>query len=67
MALRGHYNYYGVHRSFGRLRSFFQLVKATLRRTLGRRSQNGHISWEKFKRILKFNPLLKPFIAVDLW
>lgn len=65
--LRGHYNYYGLSHNSNRMYDFFYYVKRQLKMRLSRRSQKGKISWEKFEKILKFNPLLAPTITRPLW
>jgi RNA-directed DNA polymerase len=60
--LSGHYRYYGVG---GNSRCIDHLYNFTLRywrKTLSSRSQNGAVTWEKFKRILKVFPLCQPKI-----
>jgi group II intron reverse transcriptase/maturase len=67
MKIRGHYNYYGLSHNLKRMRNFYTYVERQLKLKLSRRSQKGYISWEKFKKILSFNPLLQPFITRSLW
>ena len=67
LKLRGHYNYYGLSHNMGRMRNFYSYVKRQLKLKLSRRSQKGKISWDKFEKILTYNPLLKPFITKPLW
>jgi len=59
--LRGHYNYYGISHNLERMRNFYTHVRRQLKLKLSRRSQKGQLSWEKFEKILGFNPLLQPF------
>jgi len=65
--LRGHYNYYGLSHNWGKLRAFFEYVQYTLYKTLRRRSQKKEMNWERFNKVLKFEPLLRPTITVPLW
>jgi group II intron reverse transcriptase/maturase len=67
MILRGHYNYYGVSHNSQRMRGFYRYVVHRFKYWLGRRSQNGHKSWEKINKIFLHNPLLKPTITRPLW
>jgi group II intron reverse transcriptase/maturase len=65
--LRGHYNYYGVSRNYPRMHNFYYFIVQTLKKTLGRRSQKGTITWEKMDKILGFFPVVKPKIVISLW
>lgn len=65
--LRGHYNYYGVSHNIKRMRNFYNYVRTQLKIVLNRRSQKDKTTWEKFLRILEYNPLLKPTITKRLW
>jgi group II intron reverse transcriptase/maturase len=65
--LRGHYNYYGVSRNSPRMHNFYNYVVEQLKKTLSRRSQKGALTWEKYEKILKYNPLETPKIKVKLW
>jgi len=67
LSLRGHYNYYGLSHNRRRMEKFYEYVKRQVKHWLSRRSQKGYISWEKFKRIMFFNPLLQPTITIKLW
>jgi RNA-directed DNA polymerase len=49
--LRGHYQYYGVPFNSEKLGKFQYRVKWMWRRTLNRRSQKGHITWERMDRL----------------
>lgn len=65
--LRGHYNYYGVSHNMKRMLSFYNYVRNQLKITLNRRSQRDKTNWDKFLKILKYNPLLQPSITRPLW
>lgn len=65
--LRGHYNYYGVSHNKNRMQNYYGYVKQQLKKSLSRRSQKGKLTWEKFERILEFNPLLQPTVTRPLW
>jgi RNA-directed DNA polymerase len=47
--LRGHYNYYGFPGNMERIQYFSYIATRYLRLSLSRRSQNGFMSWERFK------------------
>ena len=65
--LTGHYNYYGVSGNSIGLWGFYEYVKRQLFKTLRRRGQKQRLTWEKFERILEFNPIAKPSIRVNIW
>ena len=65
--LRGHYNYYGLSHNIAQMRGFYRYVEYTLFKTLKRRSQKDKMNWDRFRKILKFDPLLQPMITVPLW
>lgn len=63
----GHFNYFGVN---GNLRSLALLVRGAERvwhKWLSRRSQRAHLSWERFRDLLRDFPLPRPRIRVRLW
>ena len=65
--LQGHFNYFGVS---GNFRSLLLLVEQTKRvwyKWLRRRSQQAHLTWEKFGELLKRLPLPRPRIMVRIW
>jgi len=59
--LVGHYRYYGITGNTAQLNLFCYFVTKELYRVLNRRSQRK-LTWEKFKRILVFNPITQPKI-----
>lgn len=67
LSLYGHYNYYGVNGNSDRLGKFHDQVKSIWRKWLGRRSQRGRMSWERFQELLEKYPLPVPLIKVNLW
>jgi len=60
--LQGHYNYYGIIGNFDAMAGFREYVLDRLKAVLGRRG-SGYITHEKFKRILQYNPVVKPRIV----
>jgi group II intron reverse transcriptase/maturase len=58
--LRGHYGYYGITGNYVALVRFADAVKCAWRRWLGRRSQRGRISWERFRLLLEHHRLPPP-------
>jgi RNA-directed DNA polymerase len=51
--LQGHYNYYAVPDNSTALRGFRERIIRHWRRALSRRSQKGHMTWERIKRYAK--------------
>jgi hypothetical protein len=60
--LRGHYQYYGVIFNSRALRVFQTCVVKLWRKTLGKRSQKGHVTWASYNRLLTVFPLPDPVI-----
>lgn len=67
MKLQGTFRYYGVSDNYKWMVHFRNYVIYELRKQLSRRSQKGKISWDKFNRILKYNPIVTPKIYHSLW
>jgi group II intron reverse transcriptase/maturase len=65
--LRGMFQYYGISNNFRWMSHIRFYVIGELRKWLCRRSQKGSISWEKFYRILEFNPIEQPKIYQSLY
>jgi group II intron reverse transcriptase/maturase len=62
--LRGHYQYFGIKGNYKLLEVYFEHVERTWKYWLGRRTRNGHISWEKFEnKYRRHLPLPKPRIV----
>ena len=55
--LRGHYQYYGVTDNLRSLEAFRLRLCRAWRKWLDRRSQRGHMSWERFAAVLRRYPL----------
>ena len=67
LRLQGHYNYYGISHNMKKLQGFYEYVKWQLKRGLKRRSQKDKTTWDKFNKILKRFPLVRPSLKVALW
>lgn len=65
--LQGHYNYYGISHNMKKMRKYYEYVVRELFRVLRRRSQRKKLNWEKFNKILAYNPIKKPTITYPLW
>jgi group II intron reverse transcriptase/maturase len=65
--VRGHFNYFGVN---GNYRSLSRLIESTKRswyKWLRRRSQRTRLNWERFSEMLRWWPLPRPRITVQMW
>jgi len=62
--LRGHFNYYGLAGNAKKLQSFWNFTWREWKHSLAQRSQNGRLSWEAFKALLKAHPLVRPRIRI---
>lgn len=65
--LQGTFRYYGVSDNYVWMMNFRNYVAYQLREQLNRRSQKGKISWEKFYKILEYNPIVQPKIYHSMW
>jgi group II intron reverse transcriptase/maturase len=64
--LKGHYRYYGISDNSQRMDKFRLYCRRRLYRVLSRRSQ-GQLTWEKFDKILQYNPIVRPKIYHSTW
>ena len=64
--LNGHYRYYGISDNSQRMDKFRRYCQRGLYRVLNRRSQ-GKLTWEKFNKILEYNPIVRPRIYHSTW
>jgi len=51
--IRGHFNYYGVPLNSRAIGAFHHWVTWYWKRSLSRRSQKGHVTWERMRRIAR--------------
>jgi RNA-directed DNA polymerase len=58
--LNGHYAFFGVPGNMRKLQSVYYHARATWRKWLSRRGQNGYFSWGKFYKLLERYPLPVP-------
>lgn len=65
--LIGMYRYYGISDNIQWMIKFRQYVRYELKKWLSRRSQRGNITWEKYNKILQYNPIATPKIYHSLW
>jgi len=65
--LQGHFNYFGISGNFRCLLLFVEETRALWYKWLRRRSQQAHLTWEKFCQMLARLPLPRPRITVRIW
>jgi len=65
--LQGTFRYYGVSDNFNWMMKFRRYVIYQLHEQLCRRSQRGKVSWEKFNKIIEYNPIVMPKIYHSMW
>lgn len=58
--LEGHDQYYGITGNWRALLLLRRALERVWRKWLGRRSQNGYVSWDRLKAILEHYPLPQP-------
>ena len=61
--LRGHYAYFGITGNARSLERFFTGARWAWQRWLDRRSDNGHMPWDRMARMLQRFPLPRPVIV----
>lgn len=64
--LVGHYRYYGISDNHSKLRRFQNYCRRQLFAALNRRSQKK-MTWEKYLKILEYNPIAEPKIYISTW
>jgi hypothetical protein len=62
--LQGHYAYYGMGGNFDALERIYKLVLKAWKKILGKRSQKSYVTWDKFSKLEKLHPILKPRIVI---
>jgi len=65
--LRGHYAYFGITGNARALARFCRQVERAWCKWLGRRSHRGHMTWERFKRLLVAYPLAPPRVVHSVY
>jgi len=65
--IQGHFNYFGISGNFRSLLLFVDEAKWVWYKWLRRRSQQPHLTWEKFGELLQRLPLPRPRIKVRIW
>jgi group II intron reverse transcriptase/maturase len=65
--LVGHFNYFGVSGNVPSLAKLVWWAERVWRKWLDRRSQRAHMTWKRFKPLLRKYPLPRPRVCVQLW
>jgi len=60
--LVGHYRYYGVSGNMSGLKQYYWTTVRLVYKWVNRRSQKKSYNWEKFRKVLAWNPLPQPKI-----
>lgn len=61
--LKGYYEHYGIIGNSESLWKFYRQVEEVMKKWMNRRSQRKSYTWEGFREMLKYYPLLKPRIT----
>ena len=61
--LRGYYNYYGIPGNYEALGRFQRGLHRIWKECLNRRTQQGELTWRRFREYLQREPLPTPFIT----
>ena len=65
--LKGHFNYFGVSGNYHSLKLLVEATKRSWYKWLCRRSQRQRLTWERFTDMLRWWPLPRPRIIVQIW
>jgi RNA-directed DNA polymerase len=65
--LVGHFNYFGVEGNRRGLTTLVWWAERVWRKWLDRRSQRAHMTWRRFKLLLRAFPLPQPRVYVQIW
>lgn len=65
--LVGHYNYYGITDNSPMIAKYYQKVIQIMFKWLNRRSQKASYTWEGFNEMLKYYPLVRASIRVNIY
>lgn len=65
--LQGTFRYYGVSDNMKWMTQFRRYVVYELYNQLGRRSQKDRINWEKYTKMLEYNPIVLPKVYHSMW
>jgi RNA-directed DNA polymerase len=65
--LQGHFNYFGVSGNYHSLQLMVKATKRAWYKWLCRRGQRKRLNWKRFTESLKWWPLPRPRIQVQIW
>lgn len=65
--LQGHYNYYGITDNGKKISDYCINVKKIIFKWINRRSQRNSYTWQGFNEMLKYYPMGKPRIRVNIY
>ena len=65
--LRGHHSYYGITGNSDALARFHWMVRRIWHKWLGRRSQRGRMSWDRYQLLLDRYPLPPPRVVHSVY
>jgi group II intron reverse transcriptase/maturase len=65
--LTGHFNYYGIRGNSAAINRYAFEARRLWHKWLGRRSQRGEMTWDKFNRLLERYPLPPARLRSDSW
>lgn len=66
-SLRGHYHYYGVSDNSNSMFKFRSHIIRMLYKNLKRRGNRHPLTWERFLKMLEYNPIMNPMIYLRLY
>ncbi|HWT73912.1 MAG TPA: reverse transcriptase domain-containing protein, partial [Mobilitalea sp.] len=65
--LKGHYNYYGITDNSRMICAYCNNVRYIIFKWINRRSQRNSYTWQGFYDMLRYYPLVKPKICVNIY
>ena len=65
--LKGHFQYFGVTYNSRMINKFRYRIIMILFKWLNRRSQKKSYTWEEFNALLKYNPIAKARVTINIY
>jgi group II intron reverse transcriptase/maturase len=65
--LQGHFNYFGVNGNLKRLQQLVGAAKSSWFKWLRRRGQRRPLTWKRYNELLRWWPLPRPRVTVQIW
>ena len=65
--LQGHFNYFGVNGNAKRLQQLVGAAKSSWFKWLRRRGQRRPLTWKRYTELLRWWPLPRPRVRVQIW